>query len=180
MKSTSIQIQQILDEVHSIKKSISLSSSILTGQVADMCEKAETIVKSNDMSNWERCILYVGVNDAADQCVLKSCHDELWVMINYIRTRYACKISICSACPRADSDVIPINDMMRQLCENNNVDLIDTYSPFIYGDGDRARYYYYRDGIHLNKAGSSMLVTTIDKHVSVTKRSRGAASQDTC
>jgi len=48
MKSTSIQIQQILDEVHSIKKSISLSSSILTGQVADMCEKAETIVKSNE------------------------------------------------------------------------------------------------------------------------------------
>ena len=56
MKSTSIQIQQISDEVHSIKKSISLSSSILTGQVADMCEKAEAIVKRNDMSNWERCI----------------------------------------------------------------------------------------------------------------------------
>ena len=145
-----------------------------------MCEKAETIVKSNDMSNWERCILYVGGNDAADQCVLKSCHDELWVMINYIRTRYACKISINSACPRADSDVIPINDMLRQLCENNNVDLIDTYSPFIYSDGERARYYYYRDGIHLNKTGSSRLVTTIDKHVSVTKKSRGAASQDTC
>ena len=39
MKRTSIQIQQISDEVHSIKKSISLSSSILTGQVTDMCEK---------------------------------------------------------------------------------------------------------------------------------------------
>ena len=24
-------------------------------------------VKSNDMSNWERCFLYVGGNDAADQ-----------------------------------------------------------------------------------------------------------------
>jgi len=47
-------------------------------------------VKSNDMSNWERCFLYVGVNDAADQCVLKSCYDEIWVMINYIRTRSAC------------------------------------------------------------------------------------------
>jgi len=43
MKRTYIQIQQISDEVHSIKKYISLSSSILTGQVADMCEDAETI-----------------------------------------------------------------------------------------------------------------------------------------
>ena len=46
------------------------------------------------MSNWERCILYVGGNDTADQCVLKSCYDELWVMINYIRTRSTCKIGV--------------------------------------------------------------------------------------
>jgi len=49
-------------------------------------------VKSNNMSNWERCFLYVGGNDAADQCFLKSCYDELLAMINYIRTRSACKI----------------------------------------------------------------------------------------
>ena len=51
MKRTSIQIQQISDKVHSLKKSISLGSSILTGQVADMCEVAETIainVKSTE------------------------------------------------------------------------------------------------------------------------------------
>ena len=51
MKRTYIQIQQISDEVLSLKKSISLSSSILTGQVADMCEDAETIdinVKSTE------------------------------------------------------------------------------------------------------------------------------------
>lgn len=47
--------------------------------------------------------------------------------------------------------------------------LIDSYSTFVYGDGNVVKHMYQRDGIHHNTRGSSALVRCINKSLTIVK-----------
>ncbi len=79
------------------------------------------------------------------------------------------KIHVCTVCPRSDADVIPVNDMVTQVCQDSSADLIDCYQSFVFGDGSAVKMLFGKDGIHLGLQGSSQLVSTINKATPIIK-----------
>ncbi|KAH3778680.1 hypothetical protein DPMN_180150 [Dreissena polymorpha] len=49
------------------------------------------------------------------------------------------------------------------------VRIIDCHQAFVFGNGNTARHYYHRDGIHLNAKGTSALVTAINRQLAITR-----------
>ena len=72
-------------------------------------------------------------------------------------------------CPRKDVDVIPVNDCVKQMSELHGVNYMNIYGAFTFNDGSVATHFYYRDGVHLNNAGTSTLVRSINNVVPIIK-----------
>jgi hypothetical protein len=83
---------------------------------------------------------------------------------------HKCKVHLCTISPQHDADVILYNKNVRDICIKTDVELIDTYSSFVYGDGSIMKHYFARDGTHHNKYGSKTLVAAINRCVYIVKR----------
>ncbi|KAH3706377.1 hypothetical protein DPMN_065763 [Dreissena polymorpha] len=57
-----------------------------------------------------------------------------------------------------------------------NARIIDCHQAFVFGNGNTARHYYHRDGIHLNANGTSALVTAINQQLPITRHGSGKGS----
>jgi len=76
--------------------------------------------------------------------------------------------------PRIDINVNPLNSMIRRLCDETSARLINVNLFFVRNDGRPLFHLFHCDGIHLNVAGSNMLVKIIHHDVRII---RGASAQ---
>ena len=81
-----------------------------------------------------------------------------------------CKIYLCTVCPRTDIEVTPVNDILKQVCEQSPATLIDCYPSFVFGNGKAVHLLFHKDGIHLVQKGTSTLLKVIDKSGPILKR----------
>ncbi|KAH3697637.1 hypothetical protein DPMN_085142 [Dreissena polymorpha] len=81
-----------------------------------------------------------------------------------------CTVYLCTVAPRRDADVVPLNNIIIQICEETDAQTIEVYTSFIYGNGNMAQHLYGRDGIHLRARGCSTLVANINKAVNIIKQ----------
>ena len=121
-----------------------------------------------DMSLYSNVILYVGGNDVNCGKRLEASRVELLKLIRYIQHLQS-NVHVCTVSPRVDADVRYYNNMVREVCAETGAAVIDTYSSFVYGDGNTVRQYYSRDGVHLNKFGSRTLVRAINQQFQIVK-----------
>ncbi|XP_053384722.1 uncharacterized protein LOC128550211 [Mercenaria mercenaria] len=119
-------------------------------------------------------VIYIGGNDVASDEKEDSLYRQLEEGIEAVRRDNPyCEIYICTVCPRTDCNVRELNKLLVKLSENTDVNLIQSYDKFVYGDGSTIQDYYHPDGIHLNKKGTSILVKTIDKSIRIVRKSSG-------
>ncbi|KAH3727721.1 hypothetical protein DPMN_053664 [Dreissena polymorpha] len=81
-----------------------------------------------------------------------------------------CTVYLGTVAPRRDADVVPLNDIIKQICEETDAQSIELYTSFIFGNGKMAQYLYGSDGIHLHARGCSTLVANINKAVNIKKQ----------
>lgn len=128
-----------------------------------------TKLKTLNVSEYQNIVIYIGGNDISSKMPEEQCSTNLQRIIEYINAYQGCTLYLCTLCPRKDADIVPMNDYIKQLCEIHGLHAINVYSSFVYENGNTVNGQYVRDGIHLNRTGSSVLVRTINEHVKIIK-----------
>ena len=120
---------------------------------------------ATDLSCYKKVILYIGGNDLSGGKPLVTLMDELKHLKSYLMQQ-GCIVHMSTVAPRKDVDVFQLNKAIEGLSRQFSVHL---HKSFVFGDGLVAEQYYYRDGIHLNRKGTSLLVRRINAYVTIIK-----------
>lgn len=122
-----------------------------------------------DLSTYKTIIIYVGGNDSSSNIPSETIYKNLKATVGPLTKR--ANVYLCTVCPRRDTDVVPVNDIIKQLCEETSgLDIIDCYQTFIFGDGRPVFMLYGSDGVHLSPNGSRSLVSSINRVVNIIKK----------
>ena len=121
-----------------------------------------------DIQNFSHIILYVGGNNASNGTESEYFEEKYDQLICYIKERNKdCKILSVNSCPRGDTDVTPINDIISELSEQHDIMLVDAYKAFYSKKQQLSQNYYSSDKIHLSDSGVKRLVGTISKQLDI-------------
>ena len=113
-----------------------------------------------DLKCFDNIVIYVAGNDCADMNsdwdfeIIEEKYDQL---LNQIRDKNAdINLYLCSLCPRVDTLVKDVNDMIKRQCEDHQGTLIDVHKAF-YNKRNQLKVHFYqpRDNIHLAASGTS-------------------------
>lgn len=122
-----------------------------------------------DISKFDNIVVYVGGNDTSRNTNLEYFEEKYDQLITSVKSKNSsCQLFLCTSCPRGDTEVMDINEVIMRLCETNKLTCIDTNSAF-YDRKDQLRDHFYkpRDNIHLSRSGIKRLLGTIDQHLGV-------------
>ena len=134
-------------------------------------------LSSEIVSKYKNIIVYAGGNDAASGSAQSTLYNDIKSLILDIRRKSeSCAVYLCTVCQRIDTDVLPLNELLKRTGEDLEVRIIDCHQAFVFGNGDTASHYYHRDGIHLNAKGTSALITAIHRHLPITRHGTGNGS----
>lgn len=84
-------------------------------------------------------------------------------ILQYIKNKTSgCKVYLCSSCPRGDTDIVHVNDVIEKLATHHGASFVDIHAAF-YDNNDqlRSKFYKVRDWIHLSNSGVKRLLGTI-------------------
>ena len=129
-----------------------------------------------EVKQYKNVIVYIGGNNMSDGMQIQEIHEEYAKLICVLKEK-ECNVHLCTVCPRQDTEVIPLNDVIKQLSTCYGVNYVDCYSPFIYGDGQPVRQNFSKDLIHLSQKGTSALLRAIHKHLPVLRLNRSLNQQ---
>lgn len=122
-----------------------------------------------DLTKFANIVVYVGGNNASSKTDLEYFEEKYEQLITFIKNKnYTSKLFLCTSCPRGDTDVTDINEVILRLCGRNELTCIDTNADF-YDKKNQLRHHFFkpRDNIHLSRSGIKRLLGTIDQHLCV-------------
>ena len=82
-------------------------------QAIDISTKLQTM----NLNSFKQIIIYAGGNDAANGTPLPTVYEELLGLSKKLSKK--CKTYLCTVCPRTDIEVTPVNDILKQVCEQS-------------------------------------------------------------
>ena len=141
--------------------------SIPGGKVDSVANKLEIF----DITKFKNLIITVGGNDASNKTELGTFYETYRNLINSVKHQNAkCNLFLCTSCPRGDTDVTDINDVILQLCQEKSLTFVDVNENFYNKKkNNELRHHFYkpRDSIHLSRSGTKRLLGTINEHIPV-------------
>ena len=126
-------------------------------------------IKIYDLKCFKNIIIYVAGNDAscADIETIEEKYEQLLYMI---RDRSAeSKIYLCSICPRGDTSVDDINDIIKRQCDFHEGMFINVNNAFYNKRHQLKSHFYSQDNIHLSPSGIKGLLGAINRHIEIVK-----------
>ena len=133
-----------------------------------------------DLKCFDNIIIYVAGNDCAnknsewDYEIIEEKYDQL---INHIKNKNAgINLYLCGLCPRVDTLVKDVNDMIKQLCEHHQGIFVDVHKAF-YNKRNQLKVHFYqpRDNIHLAASGIRALLGAINSHIDIVENFKTCA-----
>lgn len=122
-------------------------------------------VQMFDLSKFSDIVIYVGGNDSSDNTDIEYFEEKYEQLLHHIKNKNPiCEIHLCTSCPRGDTDVEDVNDVIKRLCEEHQVKYIDTNAGF-YDKHHQLRTHFYkpRDSIHLSRSGIKRVLGLINE-----------------
>lgn len=124
------------------------------------------ILLSMDLRKYDTIIIHAGGNDASQGEHISDIIYEYERLLNMISSRYPdIRVVISGLTARRDADVKIVNAALLDLCDHYGLCFIDNFSSILCHDKC-----VHRDGIHLTKYGTSLLLNNIDKVTPILKR----------
>ena len=121
-----------------------------------------------DLQNFSHIILYIGGNNVSNWTNNKYFKEKYDELISFIKEKNKnCQMLLVNSCPRGDTDVSAINDIICSLTEQYKIELVDAHNAFFNKKQELIQKYYYRDEIHLSDSGVKSLVGTISKRLDI-------------
>ena len=133
-----------------------------------------------DLKCFDNIVIYVAGNDCADMNsdwdfeIIEEKYDQL---LNQIRDKNAdINLYLCSLCPRVDTLVKDVNDMIKRQCEDHQGTLIDVHKAF-YNKRNQLKVHFYqpRDNIHLAASGTRGLLGAINSYIDIVENFKTSA-----
>ena len=118
-----------------------------------------------DLSKFSDIVIYVGGNDSSSNTDIELFEEKYEQLIQHIKNKNpSCELHLCTSCPRGDTDVEDVNDVIKRLCEVHKVKCIDTNSGF-YDKNQQLRSHFYkpRDNVHLSRSGIKRVLGLINE-----------------
>ena len=122
-------------------------------------------VQMFDLSKFSDIVIYVGSNDSSDNTDIEYFEEKYEQLLHHIKNKNPfCEIHLCTSCPRGDTDVDDVNDVIKRPCEEHQVKCIDIISGF-YDKHHQLRTHFYkpRDSIHLSPSGIKRVLGLINE-----------------
>ncbi len=114
-------------------------------------------------------MIYVGGNNAANGTDIEFFEEKYDQLVTSIKKKNAdSKIYMCTSCPRGDTDVGGVNEVITMLSRVHGARIVDTN--FAFHDkacNVRAHFYKPRDNIHLSRSGVKRVLGTINEHINI-------------
>lgn len=134
--------------------------------------KIDTIsdrIQMYDLTKFSSIVLYVGGNNASSQTDTEYFEEKYTQLLTRIRNKNpGCQVYLCTSCPRGDTDVTDVNDILTQLCIEKGLKCININSAFYDRQGQlRSHFYKPRDNIHLSRSGVKRVLGSINQHVQI-------------
>ena len=141
--------------------------------------KVDTISEKLSKYNIDECntlILHVGGNDADSGVDLDNFSDNYVSLLNDLSAENR-RIIVSGLTPR-ESDVLKsFNQILKSICEDNNLQFIDNYDKFLLASGEMPESYFDNDKVHLNVSGTRKLLANIDAVHRVTKNATSTGNK---
>lgn len=122
-----------------------------------------------DLKKFANIIIYIGGNNASNKTDPEYFEEKYEQLITSIKnTSSDSKLFLCTSCPRGDTDITEVNEVILRLCRTNKLTCIDTHADF-YDKKNQLRHHFFkhRDNIHLSRSGIKGLLGTINQHLYV-------------
>ena len=122
------------------------------------------------ISKFSNIIITIGGNDAADKANLDSFYVDFNNLIKSAKLiNPQLKMFLCSSSPRRDTDVTDINNVILQLCQENNLSFFYINASSYDQKKNKLKYQFYkpRDSIHLSCSGTKRLLGSINEYITV-------------
>ncbi|MCG8046207.1 MAG: SGNH/GDSL hydrolase family protein, partial [Candidatus Thiodiazotropha endolucinida] len=138
-------------------------------KVDTVCEK----MKLFNLKEFNNLVVYVGGNKANTSSFMDDPNEyfeeKLEQLIMHVKgVNPECNIFISNMCPRGDTDVTTINDVISRQCQTHNVSHIDAHKGFFNKHNQLRRHFYnVRDNVHLSRAGTRRLLGSINEVINV-------------
>jgi lysophospholipase L1-like esterase len=117
---------------------------------------------------FKHAVIYAGGNDSSQNTDIELFEERYCQLIESIHNQNpSCEISLCTVCPRKDTDVTDYNKIITDIAKLYNLQCINVYDAFTDSSGSHIRRYFGRDGIHLSTTGTKRLLGTVNKCVPV-------------
>ena len=114
-------------------------------------------------------ILHVGGNDTDSGVYLDSFSDNYVSLLNDLSAENR-RIIVSGLTQRESVDLKPFNQILKSICEDNNLQFIDNNDTFLLASGAMPESYFDNDKVHLNVSGTRKLLANINAVHRVTKK----------
>ena len=113
-------------------------------------------------------ILHVGGNDADEGVDLDKFSKSYVSLLNSISAENR-RIIVSGLLPRKSVDLKPYNDILKTICNQNDIEFIDNYDSFLLASCEMLSTFFDHDKLDLNNQGTRRLLSCINKVITVTK-----------
>lgn len=122
-----------------------------------------------DLKSFQDIIIYVSGNDASQNTEIEYAEEKYEQLICLIKKKNPeIKIYLCSVCPRGDTCVDEVNDMIKRQSEEHGGIFIDVHKTFYNKQNHlKSHFYQLRDNIHLSASGTRGLLGCINQHIDI-------------
>ena len=143
---------------------------------ADVLDIYRDIKYNIDVSPYHTVVIHVGGNDAEDgkdKGQFISIYEEL---IRYLKSN-GCQVVVSGILPRKNSDIRPYNNVLQQLCRDENIDFVSHIDIFMTKYGI-TRKLFRNDLTHLNNFGIIKFLRSLGNHVNLFKSESSYRGRD--
>ncbi|CAG2237494.1 unnamed protein product [Mytilus edulis] len=163
------------------KTTLIIGSSILKGiqprglQNTEVCtnrganiDRLIDVLQKKDMSTYRTIIIHIGGNDLDNLQSIRDKYEALLYLLNF-KCHPHCKFVVSGILPRKGLNMHNPNEMLKDLCEQFNLQFIDHTNMFYDKNYNLSYSVFHHDGIHLSKKGTSAFLRSVNMHVSILK-----------
>ena len=126
-------------------------------------------VQIYDLKKFQNIIIYVSGNDASQNIDIEYIEEKYEQLVCLIKNKNSTiNIYLCSICPRGDTCVDDINDMIKRQSDIHGGTFIDIHKSF-YNKFNQLKSHFYkpRDNIHLSSSGTRGLLGCINQYIDI-------------
>ena len=119
--------------------------------------------------------MHIGGNNADNGADVDTFSENYISLLNTLSAKNR-RIIVSGLLPRQSVDLKPYNEILKNICDENDIEFIDNYDSFLLASGEMPHSFFQNDKLHLNISGTRRLLSNINKVVNIVRDSSRAGN----